>query len=141
MIAISQDTVNYIIALAREVREAAPAMMDAELDREHDTDHFTQMEATEVVNNYAPEDHASDSVFHALKSSIENLNVEEQHNLVAITWVGRGTYGKDEWQNALTDAKEASNDHTADYLMNIPLFPDYLEEGLTQLDRHWVSEN
>ncbi|MDH3235598.1 MAG: DUF3775 domain-containing protein [Alphaproteobacteria bacterium] len=80
------------------------------------------------------ESYADDAVFDELKSVIDDLNVDEQVQLVALTWVGRGDFSKDEWDEAVKTAREAHNDHTAAYLLGTPLLPDYLEEGLATFD-------
>lgn len=80
------------------------------------------------------ESYADDAVFDELKSVIDDLNVDEQVQLVALTWVGRGDFSKDEWDDAVKTAREAHNDHTAAYLLGTPLLPDYLEEGLATFD-------
>lgn len=68
-----------------------------------------------------------------LQELIVGLNEEEQVNLVALAWLGRGTYGADEWEAALAEADRAHNEHTAEYLTGIPLLGSYLEEGLSML--------
>ena len=52
---------------------------------------------------------------------------------VALTWLGRGTYDKAEWDSAVSQARDAHNEHTARYLLGMPKLGDYLEEGLSQL--------
>ncbi len=79
------------------------------------------------------EDYANDPVEEEITDLINSLNEDEQVNLVALTWLGRGTYGKEEWQSALRDAGDAHNEHTAEYLLGIPLLGDYLQEGLSLL--------
>ena len=80
------------------------------------------------------EDYADDPTYEELKSFLDSLNEEEQANLVALAWTGRGDFGKDEWDETLTLARERANDHTADYLLGMPLLADYLEEGLAAFD-------
>ena len=53
--------------------------------------------------------------------------------LVALTWLGRGDFGADEWQTAVAQARDSWNERTADYLIGTPLAADYLEEGLDSL--------
>lgn len=137
MITISQDKISYIISVAREVLEAAPALIDEQLSADHDTDHFTQENVAEIIEKTPQQDHNGDGVYHELKNAINILNDEERHNLVALMWLGRGTFMRDEWDNAVEQAKEASNDHTAEYLMRTPLFADYLEDGMNQMDSEW----
>ncbi len=81
------------------------------------------------------QDYAGDATYEELKTFIESLDRDEQCALVALTWVGRGTYGADEWEEALSEAHEAANDRAAEYLMGEPLLADYLEEGMSQFGR------
>ena len=58
----------------------------------------------------------------------------KQANLVAITWIGRGTYGPEDWEEALATARaEAHHPQTWRYLLGIPQLADYLEDGLDAL--------
>ncbi len=74
------------------------------------------------------EDFADDPTYEELKGFIDSLNEEEQANLVALVWTGRGDFSGKEWDDALTLARERANDNTSGYLLGIPLLPDYLEE-------------
>jgi hypothetical protein len=61
---------------------------------------------------------------------IRSMDEDEQMNLVALAWVGRGTYDIGEWREALNEARAQHNKRTAEYLLGLPLLGDYLEEGL-----------
>lgn len=78
-------------------------------------------------------DYADDPVYEELKSCIEDMNEDEQADLVALLWLGRGDYTVDEWPRAVADARSRRVGPTADYLLGTPLLPDLLEEGLSQL--------
>jgi hypothetical protein len=65
-----------------------------------------------------------------LREFIRSMDEDEQIALVALAWVGRGTYDLSEWREALTEARAQHNKRTAEYLMGLPLLGDYLEEGL-----------
>jgi len=78
-------------------------------------------------------DHADDPTYQEMKSSIEDLEPDQQVQLVALMWVGRGDFDADEWSEALEAAKDAWNERTADYLIATPLVADYLDEGLAAL--------
>jgi len=65
-----------------------------------------------------------------LESAIADLEPDQQIELVALMWLGRGDYELDEWENAKRDAAAAYNGRTASYLIGTPLLGDYLEEGL-----------
>lgn len=78
-------------------------------------------------------DYAGDPSYTELESAISNLSFEEQVNLVALMWLGRGVYDKDEWPTALQQAADSWNGRTAGYLIGTPLVADYLAEGLSLL--------
>jgi hypothetical protein len=79
------------------------------------------------------EDHADDPVVEELTSLIGNLNEDEQIDLVALAWLGRGDYTADDWPSVRDEAARAHNEKTANYLLGMPLLGDYLEEGLALL--------
>jgi len=78
-------------------------------------------------------DHAGDPTYQEMKSSIEDLEPDQQIQLVALMWVGRGDFDAEEWDQALEAAQDAWNERTAEYLIATPLVADYLEEGLAAL--------
>ena len=73
---------------------------------------------------------ADDSTVEELKDAIAQLNIDEQCQLVALAWVGRGDYTKDEWREAVRIAAQRHTEHTAEYLIGMPLLGEYLEAGL-----------
>lgn len=80
------------------------------------------------------QDYADDPTYQEIKSFVDDLNEDEQIDLVALMWVGRGDYSAEEWGDAREEAQRARDEHghTADYLLGAPLVGDYLEEGLSQ---------
>jgi Protein of unknown function (DUF3775) len=78
------------------------------------------------------EDHADDAVADELIAFISALSEDEQVDLVALAWLGRGDAGFEEWEELRSEAARAHNDRVARYLLGMPLLPDYLEEGLSQ---------
>jgi hypothetical protein len=79
------------------------------------------------------EDYADDPTYQELVDAIESLNDDERAELIALTWLGRGDYVAEEWEQALADAQEALNEQAASYLVGTPNLGDELEEGLTSL--------
>ena len=79
------------------------------------------------------EDRPNDSTYAELKHVIDDLNVDQQVELVALTWLGRGDFTPEEWGEAIGRARDARTNETSLYLMGIPLLSDYLEEGLSAL--------
>lgn len=82
-----------------------------------------------------------DPVYAELVSFIRTLDIEEQLNLVALAWVGRGTYDVSEWEQAIDTARTEHTNRTAEYLLGLPLLGDYLEEGLAAFDRSCADFN
>jgi hypothetical protein len=79
------------------------------------------------------EDHADDPVIQELTSCIRAMSEDEQIDLVALAWLGRGDYTADDWASVREEAARAHNERTALYLLGMPLLSDYLEEGLALL--------
>lgn len=67
-----------------------------------------------------------------LSSFIRGLNVDEQIDLVALTWLGRGDGDLDSWRELRAQASQAHNNRTASYLIETPMLADYLEEAMSQ---------
>jgi len=61
---------------------------------------------------------------------IAGLNQREQASLVALAWIGRGSFSADEFAEAVETARAEHSNRTGDYLLGMPLLADYLEEGL-----------
>jgi hypothetical protein len=66
-----------------------------------------------------------------LTSFIRGLNVDEQVDLVALMWLGRGDGGLESWDDLRAQAVQAHNNRTASYLIETPMLGDYLEEALS----------
>jgi hypothetical protein len=79
-------------------------------------------------------DHADDPVQLELQSFINDLNVDDKCELVALMWVGRGDFSSDDWANALAVARARSAGQTASYLLGTPQLADFLAEGLAAFD-------
>lgn len=68
-----------------------------------------------------------------LRAFIENLTEEEAVSLVALMWIGRGTYEAEELEEAIRTAREEADHPAADYLLGSPHLSDHLENGLDAL--------
>lgn len=86
--------------------------------------------STDVLTS-APGDSTEDQV----REFIAGLNDDERHDLVAITWIGRGDFDAEDWAEARREARERETLSTADYLLGIPNLGDLLDEGLASLGR------
>jgi hypothetical protein len=66
---------------------------------------------------------------------IAGLDVDEQIDLVALTWLGRGDASVEEWDDLRSEAARTRNERIPAYLLGLPLLPEHLEEGLSQFGR------
>ena len=90
--------------------------------------------ATELDTNSTS---ADDDAVHGseLSGFIRGLNVDEQVDLVALMWLGRGDGDLDNWRDLRLEASRAHNNRTARYLIGTPMLADYLEEALSQFGK------
>jgi len=79
------------------------------------------------------EDQPDDPVVGEITSLIDSLSVDEQIDLVALTWLGRENYSAADWSSVREEAARAYNGRRAAYLLGIPQLGDFLEEGLATL--------
>ena len=86
------------------------------------------------------EDHKDDPVVQELTAVIHDMSEDEQIDLVALTWLGRGDGGIDDWAELRAEAARAHNRRTAAYLLGIPLLADYLDEGMAQFGMSCADE-
>jgi len=77
------------------------------------------------------EDHKDDPVYREITAFIGALSEDEQIDLVALAWLGRGDGGIEDWSELHGQAASEHNRRTAQYLLGLPLLPDYLKEGLS----------
>ncbi len=71
--------------------------------------------------------------YQELVDAIDGLSDLERIELLALTWLGRGDYTKEEWRDALKEARRVHDEKETDYLVGTPLLAEYLEEGLSHL--------
>ncbi len=66
-------------------------------------------------------------------SFVARLNVDEQASLVALMWIGRGTFDAAEITDAIQTARQEATAPTQDYLKGTPHLADHLETALDAL--------
>ena len=81
------------------------------------------------------EDHPNATNRSELFGFIRDLNVDEQIDLVALMWLGRGDGDLANWRDLRSEAERAHNNRSASYLIGTPMLADYLEEALTQFGK------
>ncbi|PTX57643.1 uncharacterized protein DUF3775 [Litoreibacter ponti] len=68
-----------------------------------------------------------------LRAFIGAMGEQEQIELVALTWIGRGSFDAEEWEEAVLTARQEASTPTADYLLGMPHVADHLESGAEAL--------
>jgi hypothetical protein len=116
---ISPAKIGYVIVKARECA-AKVAAWDDGATSDHD--------AESILESFS-----DDATRTELRGFIRDMNEDEQASLVALAWIGRGSFGPDELDEALDTARTEHVSRREDYLLGIPLLADYLEEGLDRL--------
>lgn len=116
---ISPTKVGFVIVKARECAAKVGAWDESETS-DHDADSIL-------------EDFADDSTLAELREFIHDLNEDEQVSLVALAWIGRGSFGADELEDAMEMARSERTPRTVEYLLGMSLLSDYLEEALDKL--------
>ena len=119
-LSISPEKLCFIIAKAREfdVKDVV-------------TDPDDSSNPTDDMMLAVLEDHPDDPVFKELTGFIKALTEDEQIDLVALTWLGRGDGTIDEWDELRAEASRSHNKRTAPYLLGMPLLSNHLEDALS----------
>lgn len=68
-----------------------------------------------------------------LSEYISGLNEDEKTNLVAVMWIGRGSFEADELEKVKDEARREATVPTERYLSGIPGLAEHLENGLDAL--------
>ncbi len=117
---ISPEKVFFIIVKAREFDEkVAPTDPDSGSNPSDDR-------GVDVL-----EEEAEDTVEEELEAALGALNADEQLDLIALMWLGRGDFAS--FAQAREEAEDMRDKHIPSYLMGTPKLGDFVEEGLAQL--------
>ncbi|WP_072397027.1 DUF3775 domain-containing protein [Hyphomicrobium sp. CS1GBMeth3] len=119
---IAPEKVAHVIIKAREFDAKVGAWNSSPSEGDADEDPSSILE-----------DFSNDPTAAEIAGFIDALNDDEQVNLVALAWVGRGTFEPEEFDEAVDTARSEQITSTAIYLLGLPLLADYLEEGLEKL--------
>lgn len=122
MLDLNPDIVCRLVELAREFH-AQEEVVFPEFEGNPSGDWATQMLSS----------HVNDMCLQEFKSVIKDLEPDQQQQVVALLWLGRGDYSEDEWEDILEQARYMWTPKTAEYLIVHPLLAEHLEEGLELL--------
>jgi hypothetical protein len=127
---ISTDKLAFIIERAREfdVKEA-------------DSDPDSGSNPTDDGDSDVLEDKSGDATREELAGAIRALNEDERAELIALAWLGRGTYDLEEWSDAVSTARSEHGRRADQYLLGLPLLGDYLEDGMALFEEGIVDDS
>ncbi|HET7492216.1 MAG TPA: DUF3775 domain-containing protein [Candidatus Acidoferrales bacterium] len=114
-LSISPEKVFFIISKSRQA-ESSTAGLEGDVDSDDDM----------------PQDHSGRTARSELNGFIRDLNEDEQVDLVALMWLGRGDNEIGNFRELRAEASRAHNKRTAAYLIGTPMLADYLEEALSE---------
>lgn len=121
-LSVPLETVCRLIVRARELEAQVP-LNDIEGD-EDPTDSDDPMAVLE--------DEANTAVEAEVQALLDDLAEDEVAEVLALAWVGRGTYDASEWDEALEEAGAASD--PVAQLLDLPMLAAYLDAGLAAFD-------
>lgn len=119
LLEIALDKVVYVIWRSRQLDET-----EGTLDDVPDDDDAAQLfqEPSEIAAGRQD-----------LESFLASLNDNERASLIAIAWIGRGSFAPEELMEAIATAKSEFGANATRYLLQMPLLPEYLSDGLEDL--------
>jgi hypothetical protein len=120
MVTIPLEKLAFIVAKAREF-DAEVEPDDEGADASNPSDDGERAVLQDTTDNPTPQE---------LRDAIDDLNVDERDELLALVWIGRGDFTAEEWDAAVGEARNMANRRDADYLIGTPLLADYIEEAL-----------
>ncbi len=118
MEAVSTDQVCFKISAAREFEAEEETHADV-VDEDEGLQQPKQKDFEDL-----PATRQEDPLYNEIINFIDALNIDQQCELVALAWLGRGDYTANEWSDAVATARERHTDVTAEYLLGMPLLPD-----------------
>jgi hypothetical protein len=121
---VSLDIICRLIVRARELEAQVPAIETDEEEDPQDTD-----DGLSVI-----EDDANEVVEAEIVALLDDLGDDQIAEILALAWVGRGTYDATEWDDALEEANDPDGEDLTDQLLEMPMLAAYLDAGLAAFD-------
>ncbi len=126
---ISTEKVCAFIEAAREVAGKVPSTAGDRTTTGDDSELAT------IVDDPGQDFYERDERRREMVEFVAGLNVEEQTDLLALIWLGRGDYDLAEWDDALAEAEARIAARDPDYMIGDAALPQYLGDGLEAFGR------
>ena len=116
------ETICRIIIRAHEMEAQVPAIeTDEDEDPTDSDDEFAVLE-----------DEANEAIEEEMRAALDDLADDQIQEVLALAWVGRGTYDATEWEEALEEASDISD--PVEELLEMPTLAGLLDAGLAAFD-------
>lgn len=122
MLDIDRETIDFILTRMRAFQVQEWVSFPEETE---DTGHSV----AQILSS-----HQEDPSYQEVIKTIDDLEPEQQAELVALMWLGRGDYDLSEWESAVGEASRSfGNENVGHYLLARPQASEFLQEGLNQM--------
>ena len=125
------ETICRLILRAREMEAQVPAA-DPDEDPDDVDDFDDDGDGAATLSVLA--DELNDGVEEEIRATLDDLAEDQLAEIVALAWVGRGTYDASEWDEAFAEASDLGPDERMDELLEMPLLAGLLDAGLAAFD-------
>jgi len=123
------DILCRLILRAKELEAQVPAQ-----DPDEDPENVDELDDDGNEALSVLEDELNDGVEEEIQALLDDLAEDQLAEVVALAWVGRGTYDNSEWDEAFAEANDLAPDERIEELLDMPLLGGYLEAGLAAFD-------
>jgi hypothetical protein len=118
------ETICRLIVRARENEAQVPA-----IDPENDDPPDDSDDAYDIL-----EDETNEAIEDEMRTALDDLAEDQIAEVLALAWVGRGTYDAGEWDEALEAAADPAGEDPVDQLLDMAMLAAYLDAGLAAFD-------
>lgn len=120
------DMICRIIVRAREWDAQVPSNEPDEVDEDGPVS--TDDEYDVLI------DEKNNSVEEEIATALDDLADDQRAEVLALAWVGNGTFDAADWDEAMAEAGDPEGDSIAYQLMDMPMLAAYLAAGLEAFD-------
>ncbi|MCA1749476.1 MAG: DUF3775 domain-containing protein [Parasphingopyxis sp.] len=120
------DTICRLIVRAREWEAQVPSADPDEVDDDEPVQTDDQYDAMIDGKNSSVEDE--------IEGLLDDLAEDELYEMLALAWVGRGTFEPADWDDAIEAAADGESEDAIAQLMDMPMLAAYLDAGLAAFD-------
>ena len=118
------EAICRLIVRARELEAQVPSIDTDETEDPSDSDdEFAVLD-----------DDANEVTEEEIIALLDDLGEDQVQEILALAWVGRGTYDASEWTDALEAAADPDAEDPVDQLLDMPTLAAYLDAGLAAFD-------